>query len=225
MSFLLREIPESERPRERLLKNGVKSLSNYELLAIILRTGSHRLSALDLARKLLARYPSIDRLNEATVAELQEIKGIGRTKAVTLLAAIELGKRINVPAAAKIKLKTPYQSYQYLKDSLQHLTQEHLVAVYLNTAGEILGERTISIGTLTHTLFDCRDILKWALKMSAKGIILAHNHPSGNPEPSEADCEITVRLIEAAALVEVLVVDHIIIGKNRYFSFMEHQKL
>ena len=117
MSFLLREIPESERPRERLLKNGVKSLSNYELLAIILRTGSHRLSALDLARKLLARYPSIDRLNEATVAELQEIKGIGRTKAVTLLAAIELGKRINVPAAAKIKLKTPYQSYQYLKDS------------------------------------------------------------------------------------------------------------
>ncbi|HOA78559.1 MAG: DNA repair protein RadC [Bacillota bacterium] len=225
MSFLLREMPESERPRERLLKNGVKSLSNYELLAIILRTGSRSVSAIDLAKELLARYPAIDRLNEATVEELQEIKGVGRAKAVALLAAIELGKRINIPCVAKVKVQTPYQSYLYLRDSLQHLNQEHLVAVYLNSQSEIIAERTISIGTLTHTLFNCRDILKWGLKLSAKGIIIAHNHPSGNPEPSGEDYEITVRLVKAAAIVEILIVDHIIIGKNRYYSFMEHKKI
>jgi len=225
MSFLLKEMPASERPRERLLKYGVSSLSNYELLAIILRTGSRSCSAIDVARALLSRYSSLDRLNEATVAELREIKGIGSAKAIELLAAIELGKRINVPTNSIIRLNTPHQSYHYLKDALQHLNQEYLVALYLNTQSEVIGERTISIGTLTHTLFNCRDILKWGLKMSASGIIIAHNHPSGNPMPSREDYEITKRLIAAAKLLDILIIDHIIIGKNRYFSFLENKKL
>ncbi|MCK9536760.1 MAG: DNA repair protein RadC [Bacilli bacterium] len=225
MSFLLKEIPASERPRERLLKHGVKSLSNYELLAIILRTGKRNCSAIDLAKELLSRYETLDRLNEATVEELQEIKGIGLAKSIEVLAAIELGKRINIPTVSKICLSTPYQSYLYLKDSLQHLNQEHLVAVYLNTQSEVIAEKTISIGTLTHTLFNCRDILKWGLKFSAMGIIIAHNHPSGNPEPSREDYEITKRLINGAGLVDILIVDHIIIGKKRYYSFIEHKKL
>lgn len=225
MSFLVKEMPINERPRERLLKYGVKSLANYELLAIILRTGSLKVSVIDVAKELLFSYPSIDKLNEATVEELKNIKGIGEAKAIEILAAIELGKRINVPVESKVSINSPYQSYLFLKDSMQHESQENLVCVYLNNQSEVIDSKTVTIGTINHTIFNPRDILKWALKLSATGIIIAHNHPSGNPEPSNEDIIVTKKIIQAAKLVDIIIIDHIIIGKNRYFSFLENKNL
>ncbi len=225
MSFLVREMPMNERPRERLRKAGVQSLATHELLAIVLRTGCANTSALDVAKTLLYHFESIDKLNEATISELMQIKGIGEAKAIEILAAIELGKRINIPMSSQTVITSPYQSYQYLKDSMQHLTQETLVCVYLNNKSEVIAKKTVTIGTINQTIFNPRDILKWALKLSATALIVAHNHPSGNPEASAEDIMVTKKLIQAAKMVDILVVDHIIIGKNRYFSLLEQQKM
>jgi DNA repair protein RadC len=225
MSFLVREIPASERPRERLLKHGVRALSDHELLAIILRTGTKDMSVLDLAKKVLIEFQNLNRLNEATVSELKKIKGIGEAKAIEILAAIELGRRINLPASGKVILANPYQSYVYLKELIQNESQEHLVCVYLNTQSEVIETKTISIGTVNQTIINPKDILKWALKHSATGIIVAHNHPSGNPTPSKEDIIVTRKIVEAAKIMDIIVVDHIIVGKNRYYSFLENKKL
>lgn len=225
MSFLVKEIPTNDRPRERLIKYGVRALSDHELLAIILRTGTKNLSVLDLAKKVLIEFQNLNRLNEATVSELSRIKGIGEAKAIEILAAIELGRRINLPVSSKVVLANPYQSYNYLKEIIQNESQEHLVCVYLNTQSEVITTRTISIGTVNQTIFNPKDVLKWALKHSATGIIIAHNHPSGNPTPSNEDHQVTRKIVEAAKLMDIIVVDHIIVGKNRYFSFLENKKL
>jgi len=160
-------------------------------------------------------------LNEATITELTSVKGIGKAKAIELLAAIELGKRINMPNDYRITITSPYSSYNYLKTRLENLNQETFKCLYLNSRNHVIAERVISIGTLNQTIVHPRDILKWALKYSAYGILVAHNHPSGDPEPSMNDIKITEALIEATATVGILFVDHIIIGKNRYYSFME----
>lgn len=225
MSFLVKEIPTNDRPRERLIKYGVRALSDHELLAIILRTGTKNLSVLDLAKKVLIEFQNLNRLNEATVSELSRIKGIGEAKAIEILAAIELGRRINLPVSSKVVLANPYQSYNYLKEIIQNESQEHLVCVYLNTQSEVITTRTISIGTVNQTIINPKDVLKWALKHSATGIIIAHNHPSGNPTPSNEDHQVTRKIVEAAKLMDIIVVDHIIVGKNRYFSFLENKKL
>lgn len=225
MSFFIREIPISERPRERLQKYGVGSLADHELLAIILRTGTPSLSVLDLAKQVLIEFEDLNRLTEVTIEELTKIKGIGRAKAIEILAAIELGKRINLPATDKRIITTPFQSYAYLKERLQNESQENLVCVFLNSQSAVIATRTISIGTGNHTLFNPKDILKWALKYSAAAIIIAHNHPGGNPAPSNEDVLVTKKLIQAAKLMDILLVDHIIIGKNRYYSFLENKKL
>lgn len=221
MKYMLKEMPIEERPRERLKVFGPTALANYELLAIIIRTGSLKKSVLDLAKELLIKFKSLDKINEATITELMQISGIGEAKAISLLASIELGKRINLPVNSLITIKSPTDSYNYLKDNLQHLNQENLVALYLNSKSEVLALRTVTIGSLNQTIFNIKDILKWALKYSAAGLIVAHNHPSGDPSPSRQDIESTQALINAAKLMDVIIVDHIIIGKNRYCSFKE----
>lgn len=221
MKYMLKEMPIDERPRERLKKFGPAALANYELLAIIIRTGSLKKSVLDLAKELLIKFKSLDKINEATITELMQISGIGETKAISLLASIELGKRINLPVNSLITIKSPTDSYNYLKDNLQHLNQENLVALYLNSKSEVLALRTVTIGSLNQTIFNIKDILKWALKYSAAGLIVAHNHPSGDPSPSRQDIDSTKALINAAKLMDVIIVDHIIIGKNRYCSLKE----
>ncbi|HHX78555.1 MAG TPA: DNA repair protein RadC [Acholeplasmataceae bacterium] len=223
MKYMLKEMPIDERPRERLLKYGPSALANYELLAIIMRTGSYNKSVLDISKELLIKFQSLDQINEATVAELTKINGIGEAKAISLLAAIELGKRINVPIRKVITIKSPFDSYNYLKDNLQHLNQENLVALYLNSKSEVITLKTVTIGTLNQTIFNIKDILKWALKYSAAGLIVAHNHPSGDPTPSRQDIESTYALVKAAKLMDIIIVDHIIIGKNKYCSLKEKQ--
>jgi DNA repair protein RadC len=225
MSFLLKEMPIDEQPRERLQRFGVHSLATHELLAIIIRTGCKKQSALDVAKALLFHFESINHLNEATISELMQIKGIGKAKAIEVLAAIELGKRINMPVTPKVLISSPQQSFLFLKDSMQHLSQENLVCLYLNVKSEIIAQKVITIGTISNTIFNPRDILKWGLKLSATAIIVAHNHPSGNPEPSIEDFMVTKRLIQASKLLDIMIVDHIVIGKNAYYSFLEHNKM
>ncbi|HHX00463.1 MAG TPA: DNA repair protein RadC [Acholeplasmataceae bacterium] len=225
MSYMVREMPLADRPRERLVKYGATSLANYELLAIILGTGTKDKSVLDLAKKVLIEFEELNRLNEVTVNELMKIKGIGKAKAISIIAAIEFGKRVNQPINLGVRIKDSRDAYNFLKDSLQNEMQENLVCIYLNNNSEVINVKTISIGSISNTIFNPRDILKWALKYSAVAIILAHNHPSGNITPSMEDVIVTKNIIKAAKIVDILVVDHIIIGKNRFYSFLENRKL
>lgn len=225
MSLMLHEIPSSERPRERLIKYGPESLATYELLAILLRTGTRDISVIDLAKNVLKQVENINMLNQITINELKKIKGIGEVKAIELLASIELGKRINTPLPPEQIVDTPKKAYLLVKEELQHLTQETLVCLYLNAKSELIAKKTISVGTLSQTIINPRDIFKWAFKLSSMAIVLIHNHPSGNPEPSQPDILMTQKIVQAAKIVDLLIVDHIIVGKNRYFSFQEHNML
>lgn len=225
MSYMLRELPLEERPRERLIKYGASSLSNYELLAILLRTGTKDCSVINLAKTILMKIENINMLNDITIEELIQIKGVGQVKAIELLAAIELGKRINNPYTLKDVIDTPKKAYLYVKEELQHLTQENLVCLYLNTKSEVIAKKTITVGTISQTIINPRDIFKWAFKYSCFAIIIIHNHPSGNPEPSHPDIIMTKKIVAAAKTVDLLLVDHIIIGKNRYYSFQENKLL
>lgn len=225
MSFMVKEMPLEDRPRERLVKYGAKSLANYELLAIILGTGRKRQSVLDLAKHVLIEIEDLNRFNEVTVDELLKIKGIGKAKAISIIAAIEFGKRVNQPNSLGVKIKDSKDAYNYIKDSIQNETRENLVCIFLNNNAEVINVKTISIGSITNTIFNPKDILKWALKYSAVAIILVHNHPSGNINPSMEDIIVTRNIIEAAKLVDIIVVDHLIIGKDKFYSFLENKKL
>lgn len=221
MKYMNKIIPIQERPRERLLKFGAKSLADYELLAIVLRTGAKDMSVLDVAREVTIQFNNLNELNDATVNELQKIKGIGLAKAIELLAVVELGKRINSPRKLNNTITSPQESFFFLKENMQNLNQETLVCIYLNTKNEVICDRILTMGTLNQTIIHPREVLKWALKYNAYGFILSHNHPSGIAEPSEADISMTKIIIEAAKAVGIAFIDHIIVGKNQYFSFVE----
>lgn len=223
MGYMLREIPLEERPRERLIKYGASSLSNYELLAILLRTGTKERSVINVSKNILMKVENINMLNDITIEELTEIKGVGQVKATELLAAIELGRRINNPYTLNDVIDTPKKAYLYVKDDMQHLSQENLVCIYLNTKSQVISKKTISVGTISQTIINPRDIFKWAFKYSCYAIIIIHNHPSGNPEPSQPDIIMTKKIVEAAKTVDLLIVDHLIIGKNKYYSFQENK--
>ncbi|MDD3382285.1 MAG: DNA repair protein RadC [Bacilli bacterium] len=221
MRFLLKDIPVEDRPRERLEKYGPNVLSNYELLAIILRTGYKEVSVLDLSKDVLLKIEKLHKLSEITITELKGIKGIGKAKAIEIIAAIELGKRINTPLLNEIKLNSARATYLLVKEEMQNLSQEYFMCIYLNSKSEIIEKRILSIGTSNITIFHPRDILKWAIKLSASGIILVHNHPSGDPSPSNADIKVTKEIVNASKLVDIKIVDHIVIGKEKYYSFNE----
>lgn len=225
MSYMVKEMPLADRPRERLIKYGAKSLANYEIIAIILGTGSKNQSVLDLAKSLLINLEDINRLNEITINELMKIKGIGKAKAISIIAAIELGKRVNEPVVNNIQITNSSQAFYHLKDMLQNENQENLVCIFLNNNSEIINTKIISVGSITNTVFNTKDIIKWALKYSAVAIIVAHNHPSGNINPSREDILVTRNLLQAVKIVDIVLVDHIIIGKNKYYSFLENKKL
>lgn len=222
MSNLLKDIPVEDRPRERLEKNGPTSLSNYELLAILLRTGYKEVSVLDLAKKVLFKIEKLQKLSEITITELTEIKGIGKAKAIEIIAAIELGKRINKPILNNTRLNNAKLVYLLVKEEMQNLSQEYFKCIYLNSKSEIIEKKLLSIGSSNITIFNPKDILKWGIKLSAAGIILVHNHPSGDPSPSKVDIEMTNEIVNASKLVDIKVVDHIVIGKGKYYSFNEN---
>lgn len=221
---MLKEIPDYDRPREKALKYGINTLSNIELLAIILRTGSKEENVINVAKNLLYSFKNLSSIAEATLKELTTIKGIGEIKAITLLASIELGLRIMDIKNEIIFYTNPQQVFDAFYPKVHLLKKEHLYAIFLNTKGMIIQEKLITQGTISMSLLDGKDIIKWALKLSASAIILVHNHPSGDPSPSLADLKATSGFVNQAKVLELVVIDHIIIG-NTYYSMKENSKI
>ena len=223
MIYKINDLPKDIRPRERLTRNGAKSLSDYELLAIILRTGNKKASALDLARSLIAKYGNIGAFNEITLTELKETEGIKDAKAIEILAAIEFGKRVCNYDARKISLSTRSLAYKFIRYDLNNLKHEEVRFYYLDVRGNLVEEKTLSRGSVDNAGCDLREVVKWALKLSSYQLIVAHNHPSGDPEPSDADVVFTRNLIAYCKNMGIKVIDHFIIGKSSYYSFDDNQ--
>lgn len=214
--MILKEIPIYERPRERALDVGVENLSTTELLAIILRTGSKKYSVLETANQILSKSSKIQNLNFLSLEELVEIDGIGITKAITILSAIELGKRINQIEKNDISFFNPIEIYNYMKNELQSLTEERSYALYLNTKGKLIEKKLLTIGTINQTLIDSKIIFKWAYKLSASAFVLIHNHPSKDSTPSKQDLHITREILKQSKTLGIFFIDHLIIGNDFY---------
>lgn len=221
-TLFIRDVPREERPRERLLKEGPARLSNQELLSIILRTGSKEESVLALAGKVLHRFNGLKMLKHATVEELKEVKGIGETKAIQLMAALELGKRlVSERPEDRYAIRSPLDGVKYVMDDMRFYTQEHFVCLYLNTKNQVIHRQTIFVGSLNASIVHPREVFKEAIKRSAASVICFHNRPSGDPTPSEEDIAVTKRLVECGYLLGIDVLDHIIIGDRDYISLKE----
>jgi DNA repair protein RadC len=222
----IKEWPEDERPRERLMKLGADTLSEAQLLAIVLATGeaSSGRSALDLAMDLGRTFDGLRALDAASIAELCQIKGIGPAKATAIKAALELGKRLSgEPTPRHLKVTSPQDLVNYFQPRLQHLRKEVFKAVLLNTKHQMLKDITVSEGSLSASLVHPREAFLPAIKESAAAVIFLHNHPSGDPTPSIEDKELTLRLAEVGQLIGISVLDHIIIGSGSpgYISFRD----
>jgi DNA repair protein RadC len=210
---------EDERPRERLLKFGADKLSDTELLAIPLRVGSSGKSDVDIARELINEFGTFRNIDSKSLAELKR-KGLGIAKIAQIKAAIEIGKRfLKEKSLTKIKVKTSKDIVNYFIPYLRDMKKEIFKVVLLDGKNKIIKDVTISEGTLTKSIVHPREVIKEAVAESSSALILIHNHPSGEPQPSQEDIEITNRIISACELVGIKVLDHIIIGDNNYFSF------
>ena len=213
-------------PRERLAKEGVEALSNQELLAILLRTGTRQASVFEIAQKVLSNLSSLTDLKKMTLQELQSLSGIGRVKAIELQAMIELGHRIHKHET--IEMEGILSSQKLAKKMQQELgdkKQEHLVALYLNTQNQIIHQQTIFIGSATRSIAEPREILHYAIKHMATSLILVHNHPSGAVAPSRNDDHVTKLVKEACDLMGIVLLDHLIVSQSSYFSYREKTDL
>lgn len=219
---MVREIPLEDRPRERMLFHGAESLSNAELLAILLRTGLRGWSAVDLADQILKRFGGARKLVEADLQELIDMPGMGLAKAAQLKAAIEFGRRIaRMSNESRPQFLHPSEAAHYMMDRLRFERKEHFVALHLDTKHRLIGEEIVSVGSLNSSIVHPREIFKTALKRSAAAIICLHNHPSGDPTPSYEDVDVTRRLVEAGEILGVEVLDHIVLGENCFVSMRE----
>ncbi|MER2225771.1 MAG: DNA repair protein RadC [Carnobacterium sp.] len=219
---LIKEVPIQSRPRERLEQYGEKALANHELLAILLRTGTKGTNVVTLALSMLNQFEDFYYLKTASCQELMTVAGIGRIKAIELKAAIELGVRISQASQIKIgQITSSTKAGEMLLLEMRGLQQEHLVVLYLNTKNEIIKKETIFIGGLNSSIAHPREIFRGAVRYSAARMIVGHNHPSGNPEPSEADIQFTRRMSECGELMGIDLLDHIIIGEQEFISLKE----
>lgn len=218
----MQDVPKDERPRERLLKYGEGQLSNQELIAILLGSGTKNESVMDIANRLLIYFEGLKLLDEATIEEITQIRGIGVAKGVSILAALELGRRIRqYNPEDNYVVRSPKDGANYIMESMRHLNQEHLAVLFLDTKNQIIHNRTIFIGSLNSSIVHPREIFREAVKRSAASIICAHNHPSGDPTPSQEDIHVTKRLVEAGKIMGIEVLDHLIIGNRKYTSLKE----
>lgn len=220
--LLVRDLPRGERPRERMQRLGSEHLSTAELLAIILRTGARGQGALQLAAALLSGPDGLRRLVNAPVEELAAVPGIGMAKACAIKAALELGRRLGSESASRPTVRSPQDVSQLLMEEMRYLEKEQFRVLLLNTKHQVLAVQVVSLGDLTSTIVHPREIFKEAVRRAAAAVILAHNHPSGDPTPSREDVEVTRRITEAGKILGIEVLDHIIIGDNRYISLREH---
>ena len=213
-------------PRERLAQEGVEALSNQELLAILLRTGTRQASVFEIAQKVLSNLSSLTDLKKMTLQELQSLSGIGRVKAIELQAMIELGHRIHKHETLEMEsILSSQKLAKKMQQELGHKKQEHLVALYLNTQNQIIHQQTIFIGSATRSIAEPREILHYAIKHMATSLILVHNHPSGAVAPSRNDDQVTKLVKEACDLMGIVLLDHLIVSQSSYFSYREKTDL
>jgi len=223
MSYLIKDIKKEERPRERLVNFGVSALSNEELIAILLKTGTKDRSVKILASEILNLVDDITELKDMTINRLLSIKGIGKVKAIELISCIELGKRIYTEKVnIKNKLSTPNDIYLSNKHLFIDMKQECFYCLYLNNKNELIERRLLFMGTVNKSVVHPREVFKYAYLSSASSIICMHNHPSGDVSPSRDDIMFTKALAEVGALQGIPVLDHIIVGNNNYYSFSDN---
>ena len=225
-SFTVRDLPIQERPRERLLKLGPEVLSGQELLAVLISRGVPGKSVMTIAQELLTKFGSIRAINQATIEQLCEIQGIGPAKAAQIKACFEIAERGKLDSEPKkYNLKNPEAVVKILRASIKDKAREHFKLVHLDSRNKIITITNVSVGTINANLAHPREIFKDALSHDATAVILCHNHPSGDPEPSEDDLKITKQLVEAGKIMGIEVLDHIIITKNKYLSFKDKKLL
>lgn len=210
----IKDTPKVDRPQEKLVKYGVKKLTDAELLAIILRTGTKDCNVIELSKKILRRFK--DRINEIDIKSLKEINGLGEIKACQIIAALELSNRLS-QEKIKPRLISPQAVFDSVKE-IRESKKEHLLAIYLDVKNREISREIISVGTLTASLVHPREIFEPAIRQLAAGIILVHNHPSGETEPSKEDIDVTKKLQKAGNLLGIEIVDHIIVSKGGYLS-------
>lgn len=226
MSILIKDLPVLERPRERFLKYGSSNLSNEELLSIILKNGTKSNSVKELSNNILKELNDITNLKDMTINSLKRIKGIGEVKAITLMASIELGKRVYENKKDKyIKLDSSNSIYEFIKNDLVYKKQEFFYCLYLDTKKFLIEKKLLFIGTLNNASVHPREIFKYAYLLSSDSIICIHNHPSGDTLPSKEDIVLTNKLVEIGKILGISVIDHIIIGNNNYYSFYDNNDL
>lgn len=222
-----KNIPESDKPRERLYQYGSENLSDEELISIILKTGTKGMSVKEVSLKLLESVGDIKRLKDIGINTLMGINGIGRVKAIEIKAAIELGRRIYIEnnKLSGVILNNSLKIYEYFKDLVGNKKQEYFYTVYVDTKGRYIDKKCLFVGTINNSIVHPREIFKEAYLLSANGIICIHNHPSGDPTPSKEDVMITRKIKEIAMIHGIRLVDHLIVGVNSYYSFYEDNKL
>jgi DNA repair protein RadC len=221
-STTIKDLPAQERPRERLAYVGEGALSTAELLAIILRVGTGGESALAMARRLLATYDGLPGLARASFAELRAERGLGNAKTAQLKAALELGRRMLLATPEdRYVVRSPSDVAQLLMAEMAHLEQEHFRVLYLDTRNRLLGSETVYVGSLNASHIRVAEVFRDAIKRNCAAIIVAHNHPSGDPSPSPEDVEVTRQLVAAGSLLNIELLDHLIIGQQRFVSLRE----
>ncbi|WP_412976130.1 RadC family protein [Ornithinibacillus sp. 179-J 7C1 HS] len=219
---MIKDVPKEDRPRERLLSLGANHLSNQELLAILLGSGTKDESVMTLANRVLMHFEGLKLLKDATFEELTAIKGIGNAKGVLILSALELGKRLSqYRPNERYVIRSPEDGADYIMEELRNLNQEHFVVLFLNTKNQIIHRQTIFIGSLNASIVHPREVFREAVKRSAASIIVAHNHPSGDPTPSQEDIHVTKRLQESGKMIGIELLDHLIIGDHKFVSLKE----
>jgi DNA repair protein RadC len=226
MSTRIRELPEDERPREKLAKHGGGALTNSELIAILLRTGVKGVNVIELSRQIMAQFGSLSALQRASVKELAEVKGISLAKATQLAAAFELGNRLARERITRTQMDRPELVYDLLGQEMRALQRESLRVLLLDTRLHLMRMEEVSLGSLNESVAHPREIFRPVFIYSAFAVVVVHNHPSGDPSPSDADHRLTRRLAEAARIMQITLLDHIIIGapsdgRSPYFSFRE----
>lgn len=219
---VMRELPDVERPRERLLRFGARTLANRDLLALLLGTGTRSVSALGLADRLLAEFGSLRGVMTASVEELTGLRGVGVAKAAQLLAAYELGRRLRAePPTSDRPIRSAADVAEHMSGLMQHLDREEVWVLLLDTKHRVLGTHVVSVGHLSGAPVHPRELYKEAIRRSAAAVIVVHNHPSGDPTPSADDVALTRRLRQVGEVVGIELLDHVIIGDNTHVSLRE----
>lgn len=220
------DIPFNERPREKAINDGIDKLNNIELLAIIIRSGTKNKSAIELAYELINSYKNLNNLMNATLSELNKIKGLDNAKSISILASLEFAKRCTlIKKEKRHHIETSFDVYELLKDKYRNEPQENFLILFLDSKNDIICLHLLFKGSVSSSNVHPRDIFREAMKNNANRLIIVHNHPSGDPSPSDSDLKTTRNLVEISRFIAIPIIDHVILGDQSYFSFKEHNLL